>query len=216
MKPKLQFQLTLAFALKELIATIAIGALLVCVVVVELAEARDRAHRICCNCNLKQIGLGFRTWALDHHDIYPMGLSTNSGGTREYLTMGRTYLHFQLLSNELATPLVLICPRDTRCPATNFLTGFTNINLSYFVGFVASDESPQALLSGDRSLTNGTAVRNQVLELPSAVPAGWTRELHRDMGNVALADGSVQQLSTPGLRQALKDSGGPLSRLAMP
>src|SRR5215471_12470149 len=125
MKHKLKRRRRSGFALKELLAALVIGALLVCVAVVELAEARNRAHGICCNCNLKQIGLGFRTWALDHHDAYPMGLSTNSGGTREYLTMGQTYLHFQLLSNELATPAPLICPRDNRRPATNFLTGFT-------------------------------------------------------------------------------------------
>jgi hypothetical protein len=77
--------------------------------------------------NLKQIGLAFKTWALDHQDRFPFSQSTNDGGTMELCARGgdgfdsNAALHFQVMSNELSTPLILRCPKDrTTKPARNF------------------------------------------------------------------------------------------------
>jgi len=142
-------ELVLGFALKELLVIAAVSALSLYVIVAELTRARHRSKAICCNCNLKQIGLSFPTWELDHMNLFPMGLSTNFGGALEDLTAGRMFRLFQVMSNELSTPQVLTCPADSRRPAQNFGPGFVSSNLSYFVGIPSNSDNPQMFLSGD-------------------------------------------------------------------
>jgi len=52
--------------------------------------------------------------------------------------------------------------------------------------------------------------------LPTNRLAGWTHKIHVNQGNIGLADGSVQGLTTPRLQQALVSSGTATNRLAMP
>ena len=70
-------------------------------------------------------------------------------------------------------------------------------------------------LSGDRNLTNGLPVTNNVLYLATNRPTGWTRELHNCQGNVGLADGSVQQFSSSRLTDGVTNAGA-ANRLLMP
>src|SRR5664279_412414 len=86
-----------------------------------------RSSRLGCVNNLKQIGLAFRTWAIDNDGQFPFNVSTNAGGTREFCAMGsdgfdgNTVQHFQVMSNELSTPRILVCPKDrSRKPAIGF------------------------------------------------------------------------------------------------
>ena len=181
-----------------------------------LNRARLRAHRVCCNCSLKQVGLAFRQWALDNYNTNPMGLSTNSGGTMEHLATGETFRHFQVLSNELNTAIILTCPSDSRRPVKQFGWGFSNTNVSYFVGVVTNDELPQMFLSGDRNITVGTRLATGIVELSTDHIAALGEDLHRSQGNVALADGSVQGFSDSRLREALANTGVATNRLAIP
>jgi len=102
-----------------------------------------------------------------------------------------------------------------RAAATNF-DFMSNSNLSYFVGVDAEETNPQTLLSGDRNITNGTSAKNGVLDLTTNRPSGWTAEMHNKIGNIALADGSVQQLSTLNLRATVENTGVATNRLQMP
>src|SRR5438128_1959600 len=116
----------LAFNLMELTVILSIVAILLCILVPMFNKARMRSQSICCNCNLKQITFGSKTWAADHTNSFPMNLSTNENGTREYNLSGDVFPHFRVMSNELGTPKALLCPRDSRKPATDFDTAFAN------------------------------------------------------------------------------------------
>src|SRR5439155_548362 len=187
---------------------LAILAILACILAPMLNKAYMRSQASCCNCNLKQIGLAFKTWAVDHTNSFPMEISTNLGGTREYAATGDVFPHFQAISNELSTPKLLNCPADSeRGSVTRFDANFDNTRISYFVGVDAVSATGQMFLSGDRNVTNGIALKNGILELTPHLPAGWTHDLHNQAGNLSLADGSVQQLSRSRLREAVASTG---------
>lgn len=96
-----------------------------------------RAQRISCVNNLKQIGVAARTWALDNLDRYPCNVPTNAGGVMEVCEIGADGFDsnpapaFQVMSNELSTPKILVCPHDkSRIAATNF-PSLTSNNITY-------------------------------------------------------------------------------------
>jgi hypothetical protein len=194
------------FTLVGLLVIIAVIAILAAMLLPALAAAKRKAQRINCVNNLKQDGLGFRIWEGDNGDKYPMAVSTSRGGTMEFTDGANTFRHFQVMSNELSTPKILICPADTRAVAENFVR-LKNQNVSYFVGLDAKETCPQMLLDGDRNITAAAEPENGILKLVPGQPFSWTETMHVNQGNVGLADGSVQQLSNSGLHNALKNSG---------
>lgn len=135
----------------------------------------------------------------------------------EFDTGMNEFRHFQVMSNELSTPRILVCPADSeiQMPATNF-TAFSNSNISYFVGIVPKETNAMLFLSGDRNITNGTSIRNGILVLTTNRPAGWTSEFHNKVGNIGLADGSVQQDSLFGLQNQIAGTGVATNWLQMP
>jgi type II secretory pathway pseudopilin PulG len=194
------------FTLVALLVIIGIIAILAALLLPALAAAKKKAQRINCVNNLKQCGLAFRIWEGDNNDKYPMSTSTSKGGTMEFTDGADTFRHFQVMSNELSTPKILICPSDTRIAAPNFIR-LRNQNVSYFVGLDARDEFPQRFLDGDRNLTADNSPEHGILKLVPGQPVSWTETIHFNQGNIGLADGSVQQLTSIGLRSALKNSG---------
>lgn len=181
------------------------------------SNTRRRALRIQCMMNLRQTGLAFRIWEGDHGNEYPMAVSETNGGTMEFVTGGNEFRHFQAMSNELSTPRILVCPADPeiQTPATNF-TAFSNSNISYFLGIIPNDTNAMMILSGDRNITNGTSIKNGILTLTTNKPAGWTSEFHNRVGNVGMADGSVQWETMTTLRQKIAGTGVATNRVQMP
>jgi type II secretory pathway pseudopilin PulG len=206
-----------AFTLVALLVIVAVLAILAAMLLPALAKAKSKSTQIQCVNNLKQCGLAFRIWEGDNNDKYPMDVPMASGGTKEYVTGADTFRHFQVMSNELSTPKILICPQDTRTVAASF-TRLKNQNVSYFVGLDANDANPQRFLDGDRNLTGGTAPENGILKLVPGGPVGWTTAIHNNAGNIGLADGAVMQCSSSYVRQLLSNSGDPTNtwRIALP
>jgi len=208
---------TVAFKLIELLIMIAIIAVLILMLLPAAMRAKSKARSICCNCNLKQIGLGARQWAIDHTNGYPMNVSIEFGGTKEYIALGETFRHFEVMSNELNTPLILVCPADAdRTPARSFTPGINNSNVSYFAGLEASETEPQRFLSGDRTIFKGVRPGDGVVGLTTNSFAGWSVDLHHGYINVGLADGSVQGYSSNRLREALGNTGLATNWLQLP
>jgi prepilin-type processing-associated H-X9-DG protein len=201
------------FTLVGLLIIIAVLGILAAMLIPALVSAKGKSKRIQCVSNLKQDGLAFRLWEGDNGDKYPMAVSTNKNGTMEYAA--DVFRHFQVMSNELSTPKILVCPADDRTAAASFAR-LKNQNVSYFVSLDAMEVRPPMLLTGDRNVTNGLSPVRSVLELRPEIPAGWTEALHNGVGNIGLADGSVQQVSIPGLQQMLKHTGDSTNRVALP
>jgi prepilin-type processing-associated H-X9-DG protein len=189
---------------------------------------RKPGYRINCTNNLKQCGLAFRIWAFDHNDKFPMQIAVSNGGTLEFANGGVAFESFLVMSNELSTPKILVCPADSdrmRRVANSFartrLAGeipLTNDNqISYFIGVDASTSSPSMFLCGDRNLAlDGVPALHGLQLFPTNRFATWTEILHKGQGNVGMSDGSVQQLSSSRLRQALSETGQSTNRLAIP
>lgn len=180
-----------------------------------------RSPQVQCINNLKQIGLAYRIWEGDNGDTYPMFVPQTNGGTMGFTTGANAWRHFQVMSNELSTPKLLICPVESdpqRFVATNF-DWLSNSNLSFFVGIVTNEVNPFMILSGDHNLTNGSAVKNGQLELTAAQPLGWTAQMHNSVGNIGLADGSVQHGVASvgvGLRNLVASTGVVTNLIQMP
>jgi len=178
---------------------------------------RDGGHIQCVN-NLHQAGLAFRIWEGDNNDLYPNAVSRTQGGAMEYQSGPTLFHHLQVMSNELSTPKVLICPQDTdrsRFIGTNF-ESLCNSNVSYFIGLDPNETNPTMFLLGDRNITDGTPLKNGLLELTTNRPARWTAEVHKKVGNICLADGSVQQDSDTGLQDQIAHTGVATNRLLLP
>jgi hypothetical protein len=138
-----------------------------------LSKAKERAQRIACMNNMKQIGLAFKVWALDNGDQYPFNVSTNKGGTLELCWVGpdgadrNGALHLKMLANELATTKVLVCPADLK-PAAPGFTMLTPGNVTYqiYSGTNIDDSHPQAVLAvcpihGNVLLCDGSVIQQR-------------------------------------------------------
>lgn len=209
-----------ALTLVEALVLLAIVAVFAALLLPALSRPR-RSNRIPCLSNLKQVGLGFRLYANDHEDQFPWAVSTNinetnTSGSRELVSSPEVFRHYQAASNELVTPKVLVCPTERNRFKEADFTKFSNANLSYFVGLDADASKPQNLLSGDRSVSGGVLSNGFLRLLTPTNEAGWTPEMHNRVGNVGLADGSVQQLTDQSLQRQLEASALPLIRLAIP
>jgi hypothetical protein len=111
-----------------------------------LAKAKDRAQRINCVSNMKQIGLAARMWSNDHGGKFPPD--------------------FASMSNELATPKILVCPGDSSKTRAMNWSEFGPGNLTYEYLEPGIDEK--------------NAAQTVVFQCP----------IH---DNVGMGDGSVQQ-----------------------
>ena len=200
-----------AFTQIELLVVIVVIAALIMVLVVLTPTAhRQPASRIRCTSNLRELGIAFRLFSADNYDQYPPAVLTNLPQTAELVATC-----FRAASNNLASPKILICPTDTRQPAAS-LSSLRNANISYFVSLTASETEPASFLCGDRNLTNGQAPINGVLELRKNQVVGWDQTMHSNCGNVVLADGSVQNVTSSGLQEQLQAMGNQTNRIALP
>jgi prepilin-type processing-associated H-X9-DG protein len=223
--PRVSHQKIAAMTLTEVLAVIAVLAVLA-ILFFPWPEpsARREAQYINCINNLKQIGISYRIWEGDHGDKYPMQTSVTNGGTMELANGINAWINYSVMSNELSTPKVLICPADTgKIAATNFTTDFNNSKISYFVCLDAEDTNPQMFLSGDDNFAiGGVPVKSGLLQLSTNKPISWTAARHNRAGdiggegNIGFADGSVQTMNNSYLTNLLSQAGVATNRLAIP
>lgn len=151
-----------------------------------------------------------------------MGALGTGGTTIPYLAKV-----FQVMSNELSTPKVCLCPADTfhTVAGTNFgnfngggvpAGDFGTNRMSFFIGSDATETDPQQVLFGDDNVgTQPSAGSPASTRFTSAqvlggvlktANAAWTIDTHNKVGNIALSDGSVQQVSGNGLQSTFQNA----------
>jgi hypothetical protein len=160
---------------------------------------KAKAGRISCVNGLKQIGLAYRMWANDNSGQFPWVVepSSTNGGTLSYAASTNVWRHFQIISNEINTPKVCVCPDDLARTKVQSWDAFTNnSHLSYFLGMDADETKPQTILSGDRNLSVSNTLLSGFVRLPTNAALEWTKKIHQRQGNLGLGDGSVQQINS--------------------
>jgi prepilin-type processing-associated H-X9-DG protein len=207
-----------AWTLKEVLVVTFISVVLIGLILLEqpISSVKLKSPRIMCASNLQHVGVAFRDWEEDHNGHYPMQGFTNELGVMEYPKASNLFRCFQVMSNYLGDPKVLVCPVDDRKPARDFAS-LKNDNLSYFVGLDAMESQTNMLLAGDRNLVvDGVSVGPGLLTLTTTNRLGWTAAMHKGVGNVLMVDGSVRIGISSGLQQLIEHSGTNMNRLAVP
>lgn len=143
-------------------------------------------------------------WSHDNNGTeFPWDVSLAYGGTKDFTATGEAWRHFQAISNELNTPKVLVCPNDRERSRVIDFAALDNSHLSYFVGLSANETKPQTILSGDRNLVAGGRQLQGVVALTTNAVLGWASFNHMGYGNIALADGGVQQTTADTVNKQL-------------
>jgi hypothetical protein len=103
----------------------------------ERARQLERITQITCTNNLKQIGLAFQTWAIEHEGAFPFNVPRAKGGTLELSSAGANGFeqnpasHFLVMSNELMTPKILVCFADSSKAAADNFQDLALSNITY-------------------------------------------------------------------------------------
>lgn len=192
-----------AFTLVELLVVMAIIAILAALLLPALARVRTRTKQTVCLSHLKQIGLGLTVFKNEHHELMPATVPVAEGGVREYF-FGKygnppgednMYRVFQVLSNTLQTPNILICAADRTHSAAENFESLTRSNHSYWV-LVNSDKDlnkPDTIWSGDAFPDNPIEWWRYIAE--GSTSACWVFGLYhgRNRGNLLYVDGRVEE-----------------------
>lgn len=222
MKPRLSTRRNAAMSLFE-VGIVVAAVLILAVVFLSRTAKRYSPETVCAN-NLRQINLALKIWEGDNNDILPMGVMVTNGGAMELAVTGNAASTFQVMSNELWQPKIVVCPADTRDAAAQF-TSLTATNISYFISAdVTNDSNPQSLLVGDshlqvNNLPAGPGLRSVWVD----APVEWSTARHGQngiraysKGNVGLADGSVQTTTSNQLHNVFVDTGLATNWMAIP
>ena len=189
----------------ELLVVLACLCLLIALLLPRVCKNLQKTPMTACVNNLKQVMLGQIASADDYNS---RGLAENlpvdAAGARKSLTHGGIASYFQALSNLLGSPKTLTCPSDSRKPADDFRSLTTN-HLSYFLNLDAmSGIDASTAFNGDRHITFAPVPHGPIVILTTNLSMQWAKKLgHRDRGNVALVDGSVQKTSNRDLAATL-------------
>ena len=115
--------------------------MLVCVTVVPGFVAKrvaGKAGAVVCRRNLEHVGVALGTWSIEHGG-YPFSVSTNRGGSLEYVGPREdgfdtnSHRHYQAAAETLRAARTLACPGDSAATPATSLRSLKRENVTYLL-----------------------------------------------------------------------------------
>ena len=185
-----------AFTLLELLVVVTVIALLIAIMLPSYKSAREDARRTMCLANMKHLGVGMFTYAVDSRDNGPK-IMDPMGTTAPRTLLSRSG---EMINLGLLWPTIVRDPRLYFCPSqTNFSYNprvedmpAATIGASYaYAVHIPASESPK--LGAIRHL----AMASDDFVSRIGDPVGMGRYAHRVGYNVLYTDGSASWYSDP-------------------
>jgi len=183
-----------AFTLIELLVVIGIIAILASILLPAMAAAKNRAYRIQCNSQMKQLGLGFNLFGNDHEDRFPpTAYSLNATAQLtwdDYLNqyIGNTDTDNDLLRGITApdrVPPILRCPAD-RIPTT-ISYAVDSQRRTYAMNWAGPGWAVKSLTAPLPPANYGVGIYFQISgALPSWEPPGYKASVVKDPAGTIL------------------------------
>jgi prepilin-type N-terminal cleavage/methylation domain-containing protein/prepilin-type processing-associated H-X9-DG protein len=176
-----------AFTLIELLVVIAIIAILAAMLLPALASAKQKAFRIQCTSQMKQIGLGFTLFTGEHEDRFPPA-AYSTGGYQYQLTWD-DYLNRYIGGSDSDADLLLGAssagiPAILKCPADR---------IEITIAWAAFGQRRTYSMNGDDQIAIGA---NGSVALPAKPTHGLGVYLYK-------SDGALPPWDPPGYKSSL-------------
>ena len=168
-----------------MLISIIVGAFVIVVLQEKLRPRKGKSPVIRCVNNLKNVGLAFRIYAIDHNDQFPGAILASNNPTFSGIDAATV---FKSLSNELSIPKIVLCPADKNRVSPAHFGNLANTNVSYFASISATTTNSSEFLGGDGNLHSNGKPAAGLIPLNSNLRLTWSKDVHNGRGNILLVD----------------------------